>query len=134
MKKLALVLAVTTACACAAPPAERTDGAASTAAQDHLINRVWLATDPSAAPGTILIFLADGALVMDSCFETYRIARWKRLDDRRIEWTEDTARIEAEIAELSENAMRLRLRLVGEVQEKAYRLADVPTVCPDMAR
>lgn len=132
MKKLAMALAVTTACT--APPAERTDRASPTLARDHLVNRIWLATDSSAAPGTMLIFLPDGALLMDSCFETYRIAAWKRVDDRRIEWTEDTARIEAEIAELSENAMRLRLQLAGEVQEKAYRLADVPAVCPDMPR
>lgn len=134
MKRLALVLAVAAAWACAAPPPEREDSAASNGEPDQLVNRVWLATSPSAAPGTIRLFLSDGSLVMDSCFETYRLARWKRLTDRRIEWTEDTARIEAEIVELSENAMRLRLHLVGEVQEQSYRVADVPTVCPDMAR
>lgn len=71
---------------------------------------------------------------MDSCFETYRIARWKRVDTRRIEWMEDTARIEAEVVELSENTMRLGLHLSGGAEELAYRVADVPAVCPDMPR
>jgi hypothetical protein len=134
MKPLALAFAVAVVSACAATPEERQDGGAPSGPPDHLVNRVWLSTDPSAARGTIRIFLPDGALVMDSCFETYRIAQWTRLDDRRIEWTEDTARIEAEIVELSESALRLRLHLGGDVQELAYRLADVPAVCPDMPR
>jgi len=56
---------------------------------DRLVGKVWVATDPSAAPGTIRIFLADGTLVMDSCGETYRLSEWKRIDDRHVEWTED---------------------------------------------
>ena len=134
MKLLVPALALAAASACAAPPAGRQDSASPSAAPDLLVNRVWLSTDPSAARGTIRIILPDCALVMDSCFETYRIAQWKRLDDRRIEWTEDTARIEAEIVEVGESALRLRLHLGGEVQEVAYRLADVPMVCPDMPR
>jgi hypothetical protein len=98
------------------------------------VGRVWLSTDASAAPGTLRIFLADGTLVMDSCWETYRLARWRQIDDRRIEWTEDTARIEAQIIQLSRERLQLRLQLRGEVREETYRPAPVPTVCPDLPR
>ena len=99
-----------------------------------LVDRIWVSTDPSAAKGTLRLFLHDGALLMSSCTETYRIAKWRPIDDRRIEWTEDAARIEAQITELTSERLRLRLQLKGEVIEHGYRPADVPTVCPDMPR
>jgi hypothetical protein len=71
---------------------------------------------------------------MDSCWETYRLASWRALDAGRIEWTEDTARIEARIAQLTPDNLELELRLGGEVERKAYRPAQVPAVCPDMPR
>ncbi len=90
-----------------------------------------MSTDPSAAPGTLRIFLPDGTLVMDSCGETYRLARWRAIDERRIEWQEDTARIEAEVTQVSSDELQLRLHLVRELKEENYRLAQVPFVCPD---
>ena len=99
-----------------------------------LVGKVWVSTDPSASPGTFRIFLADGTLVMDSCGETYRLARWRRVDDRHIEWTEDGVRIGAEIAQLTADRLRLRLHLKGETKDESYRPAPVPTVCPDMPR
>ena len=72
--------------------------------------------------------------MMDSCWETYRLARWQALDDRRIEWHEDTARIEAEITSLSAEQLQLRLRLVGESKTETYRPAPIPFLCPDMPR
>ena len=98
------------------------------------VGMIWLSTDSSAPPGTFRIFLPDGTLVMDSCVETYRLAKWRALDDRRVEWHEDTAKIEAEIAQSSPDELRLRLRLGGEITEQHYRLATVPFVCPDMPR
>src|SRR5262245_47864291 len=89
--------------------------------QPDLIGKVWLSTDPSAAPGTVRIFLSDGTLVMDSCWEPYRLAPWRVIDHRRIEWTEDTTRIEARITGLTGEHLRLRLQLVGEVKEESYR-------------
>jgi hypothetical protein len=77
------------------------------------------------------IFQADGTLVMDSCFETYRLAKWRAIDDRRVEWQEDTARIEAEVTQATSNQLQMRLHLVSEVKEENYRLAQVPFVCPD---
>ena len=83
---------------------------------------------------TIRIFLPDGTLVMDSCGEGYRLVPWRWLDNARIEWTEDTARIEARIVELTNSRLQLRLQLRGETKDETYRLAAVPTVCPDMPR
>jgi hypothetical protein len=122
-------------CACDAPPSRNTRAPESPSqAPAELVGKVWLSTDPSASPGTLRIFLPDGTLVMDSCFETYRLARWQALDNRRIEWHEDTARIEAEITSLSAERLQLRLRLVGESKEEAYRPAQIPFVCPDLPR
>ena len=110
----------------------------ASAAQDSppadLVGKVWVSTDPSASPGTFRIFLADGTLVMDSCGETYRLAGWRRVDDRHVEWTEDGVRIGAEIAQLTADRLRLRLHLKGETKDESYRTAPVPTVCPDMPR
>jgi hypothetical protein len=100
----------------------------------ELVDRVWASSDTSAAPGTFRIFLANGTLVMDSCRETYRLVPWRTIDNRRIEWMEDTARIEAEIAELTGERLKMRLQLEGEVKEETYRQAEVPMVCRDMPR
>jgi hypothetical protein len=78
------------------------------------------------------IFLPDGTLVMDSCGEVYRLARWRAIDERRIEWQEDTARIEADVTQVSSDQLQLRLHLVGgEIKQENYRLASVPFVCPE---
>jgi hypothetical protein len=103
----------------------------STEARAPFVGHIWISTDPSAAPGTLRIFLPDGTLVMDSCVETYRLARWRAIDDRRIEWQEDTARILAEIAQVTSDQLQLRLHLVSEIKEENYRLAPVPFLCPD---
>ena len=71
---------------------------------------------------------------MSSCTETYRIAKWRAIDERRIEWTEDSGASRRRITELTSDRLRLRLQLKGEVIEHGYRPAQVPTVCPDMPR
>jgi hypothetical protein len=118
-------------CGCGAPPA--TDPPQATAGP-AFVAKVWLSTDASAAPGTLRIFLPNGMLLMDSCGETYRLARWRAIDDRRIEWQEDAARIEAETIQNSASHLQLRLRLVDGFKEETYRVAEVPFVCPDMPR
>jgi hypothetical protein len=102
--------------------------------QPGFVGKVWVSTDASAAPGTFRIFLPDGTLVMDSCWETYRLAPWRTIDGRQIEWTEDTAHIVAEITQITGERLHLRLQLRGEVKEETYRAAQVPTVCPAMPR
>ena len=100
-------------------------------AQPSFVGKAWLSTDPAAAPGTLRIFLPDGTLVMDSCGEVYRLARWRAIDERRIEWQEDTARIEADVTQVSSDQLQLRLHLKSEIKQENYRLAQVPFVCPD---
>ena len=78
---------------CRPPRAGETQAPQDTLRQLQFVGKVWLATDPSAAPGTLRIFLANGTLLMDSCGETYRLAEWRTVGERRLEWTEDTARI-----------------------------------------
>jgi hypothetical protein len=102
--------------------------------QPDFVGKVWISPDASAPRGTLRIFLPDGTLVMDSCWETYRLARWETAGDRRIAWTEDTARIEAEIVRTAADQLDLRLQLVGGIKNESYRLAQVPFVCPDMPR
>ena len=101
------------------------------ASGQFFVGRTWISTDPSAAPSTLRIFLPDGTLVMGSCSETFRLASWRRTGVQRIEWREDTARIEAEVAQPRPNQLRLRLRLRGETKDEHYQLAKVPFVCPD---
>jgi hypothetical protein len=99
-----------------------------------VVGKIWLSTDPSAAPGTLRVFTEDGLLLMDSCGETYRIARWRALDDSRIEWSEDSARIEARIVRVTGAELHLQLQLGKNVKDEAYRAADAARVCPDMPR
>jgi hypothetical protein len=118
------------AAACRSPSADRQTRPASPEAQPF-VAKTWMSTDRSAAAGTLRIFLPDGTLLMDSCGETYRLARWRAIDERLIEWQEDTARIEAEVSQVSADQLQLRLQLVGELKEENYRLAQGPFMCPD---
>ncbi len=119
---------------CGPPRAGETQAPQDALRQPQFVSKVWLATDPSAAPGTLRIFLPNGTLLMDSCGETYRLAEWRTVGERRLEWTEDTARIEAQITRLTDDELQLRLQLVGEAKDEAYRVAKTPMVCPDMPR
>jgi hypothetical protein len=107
MKRYALPLVLL--CACTTPQT----GSPRGHPQPEFVGKVWVSTDASAAPGTFRIFLPDGTLVMDSCWETYRLAPWRTIDGRRIEWTEDTARIVAQITQLTGERLHLRLQLGG---------------------
>ena len=117
---VSLVLSLTCAQACTRQQHERS-----------IVGKTWLSTDASAAAGTIRIFLPDGTLLMDSCGETYRLARWASINDTRIEWEEDGARIEADVTQAAPDVLELRLHLKTEVKVDRYRLAQVPSVCPD---
>ncbi len=134
MKREVLLLPLVLLCACSAPQSGGSPPSREAQRQPEFVGKAWIAMDPSAAPGTLRIFLPDGTLVMDSCWEVYRLARWRASDDRRIEWTEDTAPIEAQITRLTGEEFHLRLQLVGDVKDEAYRLAQVPAVCPEMQR
>ena len=100
MRAAGFLLTALIVSACSGQPPAPPAGNQSTplTASAPYVGKIWISTDPSAVPGTFRIFLPDGALVMDSCVEV-TARRWRAIDDRRIEWTEDTVRIEAEIGD-----------------------------------
>lgn len=86
---------------------------------------------PGSALGSMIVFLPDRILLMDSCFETYRLSKWGVAGDK-IRWLEDTIPVEAEVSVRGSN--ELRLRVAGQEHEQTYIAASVPYVCPDMPR
>jgi hypothetical protein len=107
--------------------------AGSDTTSNPLLNRVWVRADETGLPGPMQIFLADGTLVSDSCWETYRLSNWQQVSDTAISWDEDGTTINADIATLSDDELVLRLNLIGgEVEEQRFVPATVPYVCPDM--
>jgi hypothetical protein len=106
------------------PAAERDEPADSS-----FIGRVWISTTQGSARGSILVFLPDRTVLMDSCFETFRISQWGVAGDH-IRWIEDTIPIEAKVTMLGKDEMRLEV--AGHV--KSFVAAPVPYVCPDMPR
>ena len=129
---IVIALASAFATACTNPSV---DGPAPTTAlrdaQPAVVGTVWISTDATAPSGTLRIFLADGTLLMDSCNETYRLARWESLDREGITWEEDGARIDAAIVRAAPDGLQLQLRLFNDVRVENYRPARVPYVCPD---
>lgn len=100
-----------------------------------LLNKVWVRADADASlPGPMQIFLADGTLVSDSCWETYRLSKWQQVSDTSISWDEDGMTINADIASVSDTELVLNLKLGSDVQEQRYTTATVPYVCPDMVK
>ena len=116
---------------------EATEDAADDAGnrENPLLNKVWVRADADAAqPGPMQIFLGDGTLVSDSCWETYRLSKWQQVSDSAISWDEDGMTINADIASVSATELVLNLKLGSEVQEQRYTTATVPYVCPDMVK
>lgn len=128
--------------ACATLPAiaQDTDTAADATddvgdSENPLLNKVWVRADADASlPGPMQIFLGDGTLVSDSCWETYRLSKWQQVSDSAISWDEDGMTINADIASISDTELVLNLKLGSEVQEQRFVTATVPYVCPDMVK
>jgi hypothetical protein len=97
-------------------------------------NRVWVKEDSEGLPGVIRIFLSDGTLVQDSCWETHRLSEWRMTSDTGVSWNEDGVDIAAEIVSVSANSLVLSVLLGGEAVEERYSAAQVPSVCPDVPR
>jgi hypothetical protein len=107
----------------------------STEAGKDLTNRVWVkAGGDQALPGVIKIFLSDGTLVQDSCWETHRLSAWQMSDAKSLSWNEDGMDIKADIVTLTANELVLSLKLKGGDVEERYQPAAVPSVCPDMPK
>ncbi|MHA6297696.1 hypothetical protein [Devosia sp. CAU 1758] len=100
-----------------------------------LLNRVWVKQDDaSALPGVMHIFLADGTMVSDSCWETYRLSKWQQVSETEISWEEDGMTISADISSLTADELVLNLKLVGGAEAQRFAPALVPYVCPDMEK
>lgn len=101
-----------------------------------LTEKFWVQSEDDAGlPGAMVLFLSEGTMLQDSCWETYRLSNWQMTGEDSLSWQEDTMTIEADIVELNEAELVLALHLVdGEVVEKRYTVAPVPFLCPDMPR
>lgn len=102
-------------------------------ASRELTGRMWVRTDPAAPVGDMRAFLSDGTLLMDSCWETYRLVHWRQ-SGQTLTWDEDGMEIQAEIVSLTEQELHLRLNLVDGPKDQRYQPATVPFTCPDMQR
>ena len=116
----------------AEPAAEEGEVAES----NPLLNRVWVrqGIDPAALPGVMHIFLSDGTMVSDSCWEAYRLSNWQQVSQTEISWDEDGMTISADITSLTDAELVLNLKLIGGTEEQRFIPADVPFVCPDMPK
>ncbi len=103
-------------------------------AASSLTNRVWVRSDSTGLPGVMRIFLSDSTLIMDSCWETYRLARWQLESDSLLRWQEDGSDIRATIRSLRDTELVLLVSLRNSNEEQHYTAAAVPYVCPDMRR
>ena len=125
---------------CPALPAFAEDGDAAIQEPDSgsplkrsFTNRVWTRADGDL-PGIVRIFLSDGTLVSDSCWETHRLSPWRFTSDTAISWNEDGMDINADIVSVSATDLVLKLDLIGGAVEERYTAAEVPYVCPDMPK
>ena len=140
---VAIAIIMTSACDRSTAPAEAPAPAATPVADSatdtpapptpSFTDRVWLRADAGSAPGAMQVYLSDGTLISDSCFETYRLSNW-RLEGEELVWSEDGIDIRARLVSVDSNALVLRLMLRGGEEEQRYSAATVPYVCPDMPR
>ena len=129
-----LIAATLGACSGSPPPPPPAPAAtASDAAEPDppWVGKVWISTKLGAPRGSMMIFLPDRSLLMDSCFETYRLTKWGG-NSQRIRWLEDTVPIEAEVSMPSPG--QLRLHLAGQDDDQNFIAASVPYTCPDMPK
>ncbi|MEO6394366.1 MAG: hypothetical protein ABIO40_00465 [Devosia sp.] len=104
-------------------------------ASDGLTDRVWVRTEDGQLPGALKIFLTDGTLVQDSCWETHRLSAWEMISPTSVKWNEDGVDIAADIRSLSASELVLALKLRdGSIEEQHYAPATIPYVCPDVPK
>ena len=138
---IAIAVVMTGACDRRTAPAEAqpplatpvADSATDTPATPSFTDRVWLRADAGSAPGAMEVYLSDGTLLSDSCFETYRLSSW-RLEGEELIWSEDGIDIRARLVSVDANTLVLRVMLRGGEEEQRFSAATVPYVCPDMPR
>ena len=99
-----------------------------------LTDRVWARSDSTGLPGVMHVFLPNGTLLIDSCWETYRLCKWQMDGDSSVTWQEDASTIRAAIVRVDDDSLTLRLALVDGPREERYAVAPLPYLCPDMKR
>jgi hypothetical protein len=119
------------ACQQSCPPAQAPI-AATAEGLPAFVGSVWVSTTPGKARGSIMVFLPNKTMLIDSCFEGFRVVDWGVIDANRIRWREDTVPIEAEYSQLSPDV--LQLKPVGTNESNSYVRATVPYVCPEMPK
>lgn len=140
MRTRLALLALFLLCGCrtdaAAPaaPAPSSGNTEPTSTAPSFVGKAWMGEGSKDLPGVLRIFLPDGTLVMDSCWETYRLAQWRMDSGGKLVITEDGMEIPAEVLSASDGELKLRLTLVDGTKEETYRPASVPYLCPDMPR
>ncbi len=102
-------------------------------AGSNLTDKVWVKTGTDL-PGVIKIFLSDGTLVQDSCWETHRLSPWQMAGAKTLAWDEDGTPIKADIVSLTASELVLSLQLKGGAVEERYAPAAVPATCPDVPK
>lgn len=132
----AIALLMLSACGEAPQPAAVASSAPETAAatlpaDGAFVGRVWISTTPGRSLGSMIVFLPDRSLLMDSCFETYRISEWG-VADNAIRWREDSIPIQASITMPGPDEMTLQIE--GQEHAQTFIAASVPYVCPDMPK
>ena len=119
-----------------AAPTAQAPAAEATAGADYglpsFVGKVWMSTTFGQPRGSIRIFLPDNTLLMDSCFETYRIVEWGVISEDTIRWREDTVPIQAKYTQPTPGS--LTLKIAGSDEAETYVAASVPYLCPDMPR
>lgn len=85
-------------------------------------------------PGVMMVFLADGTLLMDSCWETFALRRWTRTAPDAVSWDEDGAKISAKIKSVTPGQLTLQVKAGKNTVEHRYAAGKAPYVCPDMKR
>jgi hypothetical protein len=138
-------IATLTLCACGGSQAPSQPAAAAQAAapagseataRDEPVNpafigRIWRASTRGSPLGAIMVFLPDRTLLIDSCYETFRVSKWG-VAGNRIRWLEDTIPIEAEVITPSKD--ELILRVAGQGRDQTFVAMTDPWTCPDMPR
>ncbi len=100
-------------------------------AKPGFTDRVWSKVDDGGLPGVMKIFLSDGTLVQDSCWETHRLGQWTLTSDSALKWNEDGMDITAQIVSLADTELVLNVNGMGD---EKYTAAAVPYLCPDMPK
>lgn len=118
-------------------PSEPTQAPVAVAASEGeslptFVGRIWVSVTAGDPRGSIRVFLPDKSMLMDSCFETFRVSEWGVISDTRIRWREDSIPIEAEYSQPTPD--ELILKPVGTGRQENYVAISVPYLCPDMPR